>query len=173
MQIDPTNINPEYTELVNSYNLINGVRKFDESFLNTNSKTFEKATAQERTNILVAENVNVTPSIKEYNLKLQANSQLSNSEQTNILFNGLKTGSTKFSKGTLQNQSTFFNNEDENNSDEINVGKGFYVVLNQDNNNSPFNSIKSHTDMMLYERIKDAYQLGFKKEPGTLVNLLF
>ncbi len=169
MQINPVNMNANFVEMVSSAQM-NTIRRINETNLDNSYKAFEKA-IRNQTNIVSSEKLETTPSIQEYNLRLQANAQLSNPNNANKIFNELKTGNVKFSKGVQRYKIENFDTEEENN-EETKTGTGYYVVLNREENGSALNQIKNHTNS-LYEKIREAYRLGFKKEPGTLVNLVF
>jgi hypothetical protein len=163
-------MNAHFVEMVSSSQM-NSIRRINETNLDNNYKAFEKG-VRNQANIVSSGKSETTLSIHEYNLKLQANAQLANLNNTNKVFNELKAGNVKFSKGVLRYQKNADADvKDEKDADEIKTGTGYYVVLNRQENSS-LNQIKSHTNS-LYERIKQAYNLGFRKEPGTLVNLVF
>ena len=171
MEINTLNINSAFVETVNSDYVVTGVRKVSNFYHNTDYNTFKKTAEEEKINILVTENISNTTYIQEYNLRLQANSQLANPERTQKVFNDSKKGNIKFPKNSLRNQVSN-DIEEEDFSEELKIGTGYYIVINNKENYSVLNRIKSNTNLM-YEKIKEAYKLGFKKEPGTLVNLLY
>ncbi len=172
MLINPVNINKNLVEIINS-SQANNIQRATGSSFNSNFKTFDKTVLQNQSSIITSEKFESAPSIQEYNLKLQANTQLASLENSNRVFNESKTANVKFSKALHRYQTSDNDDfEDENNSEEIKTGKGYYIVINRNENDSNVDKIKNHTDNF-YEKIKQAYNLGFRKEPGTLVNLVF
>lgn len=172
MLINPVNINKNLVEIINS-SQVNYIQRTNSSNLNNNFKTFDKTTLQNQSSTLTSEKFESASSIQEYNLKLQANTQLAGLENSNQVFNESKTANVKFSKALHRYQTGDSDDfEEENNSEEIKTGTGYYIVINRNENDSDVNKIKNHTDNF-YEKIKQAYSLGFRKEPGTLVNLIF
>lgn len=171
MEINHQNIKTILAEVATS-SQVNSISKVNDTRFNSTYKAFEKTNAQDQKNIFTSEKLESPPTIQEYNLRLQANSQIANLENSKKAFNDLKTNNIKFSKGVSKYRTGNTSLDEENISKEIDHDLEFYLVLNGNEDYSAFNRIKSHTDL-LYEKIRDAYNPGYKKEPGTLVNLIY
>jgi len=171
MEINHQNIKTILAEVATS-SQVNSVCKVNDTRFNSTYKAFEKINAQDQTNIFLSEKLESASTIHEYNLRLQANSQIANLENSKKTFNELKTGNIKFSKGVSKYRAGNTSLDEENISKEIDHDLEYYLVLNGNEDYSAFNRIKSHTDL-LYEKIRDTYNPGYKKTPGTLVNLIY
>lgn len=167
MPVSATNTNPYYQEYINLSSDVNSVRRLNESKFQNEEKTDLKYSTKDQRNIKVSEKNDEKRTIQDYNLPLQQN------VPTAKLYNILKTfNETKKTDRTANADFVEINKSSEEepvkkSPDEI----GFYVVINDNNTNYMVKKLKKSYNPR-QERINNTYHLGFRKEPGTLVNVV-
>lgn len=167
MSVSATNINPYYQEYINLSSDVNSVRRLNESKFQNEEKTDLKYSTKEQRNIKVSEKNDEKRTIQDYNLPLQQN------VPTAKLLNILKTfNETKKTDRTANADFVEINKSSEEEPVKKSPDKiGFYVVINDNNTNYIVKKLKKSYNP-LRERINNTYHLGFRKEPGTLVNVV-
>jgi hypothetical protein len=169
MSVSATNTNPYYQEYINLSSDVNSVRRLNESKFQNEEKADLKYSTKEQRDIKVSEKNDEKRTIQDYNLPLQQN------VPTAKLLNILKTfNETKKTDRTANADFVEINRSPKEepvkkSSDKI----GFYVVINDNDNDTNYTVKKLKKSYNpLQERINNTYHLGFRKEPGTLVNVV-
>lgn len=171
MSVTAVNTNPIYADYVNSFSDTNSVRRVNEIKLQQDEKTFIKYTPQDRKDTIVSEKLDEKDSGTNYNFQFQSNTPLSKLLETIKAFN--ETRKTNKAK-TEDDDYTDFIDLPETDEDKINdssKGIGYYIVMDQRNQTSDTKLLKKFSDPWK-EKINRTYNVGFRKNPGTLVNLL-
>lgn len=169
MAVSPIKDNALLIDLIKTSS---GVNKFfgnEQDDASTRTKFPPKDTAsQEQKSTLVSENANEKSSFIPYNYRLDRSVPLSKSEKPERPYHNPKKESSVEVKdeetGELVDSEIIEEEPTENN-----LGKGYYV-----NGGSPSFSEKQSKSLkeLFQEKINRVYNVGFIKEPGTLVNLV-
>jgi hypothetical protein len=104
-----------------------------------------------------------------YDIKLLVNTPVSSLVRTNKVFQNQISEKDFYRVYSGTNEDINDNETDDAISDKI--GKGFYIVLNSPGK-SDVKKIKEYVNPFI-ERVKTAYGLVIKKEPGMLVDLTY
>ena len=169
MTISAKNTNPYYQEYINSSSDVNSVRKVNESKFQNEEKNSLKYSTKDQMDAKVSEKNDDKRTIHDYNLPLQHNVPAAK------LLKILKTfNETKKANSTSDTEYVDFIEID--NSPEKSFTKspdeiGYYIVIDDRKTNNSVKRLKKFHDPC-QERINKAYHLGFRKEPGTLVNVV-
>jgi len=135
-----------------------------------NLKSSHKNASAEQKNATVSEKVNEQLPFTDYNFRLRTDVPLSKPEKSEKPFNDSKKKRTV----EVEDQETgeLLDSElvEEEKIKEDTTGKGFY--MNAGSSNPAKKRTKSIAELF-QERIDRIYNIGFNREPGTLVNLVF
>jgi hypothetical protein len=136
---------------------------------NLKSSADEEVSSQQK-NTFVSERINEQASFIAYNYRLQPGVPLSKLEKPERQYNDQRKKQTieveDQETGELLD-SELINDENPYNNP---IGKGFYI--NANNFSYGGNKFKSMSELF-QEKIYHVYNIGYTREPGTLVNLVF
>ncbi len=149
---------------------LNQFSEQDPSNQSSGLKTAEKKTSTDQKSTIVSEKVNDQASFFPYGFKLQANVPLSKPEKAEKTYNSSKKKQTVEVKDEETGEVLDSELVEEEKVKEDPKGKGFY--MNPGSSNSGQQQSKSMSELF-QEKINHIYNIGFTREPGTLVNLVF
>ncbi len=170
MKIPSSNTNAYYIEFVNSFSDVTGIRKTAESKSQNEEKSYLKYSTQSQRSVKVSDNPEKQKTIQDYNITLQQNTPAVKLLKILKSFN-----ETKKIVSTYDEDNVDFEAINELSEKEFSKPSpseiGFYVVIDEPKTNVSALKIKKASDIWR-GRINNTYQLGFIKEPGTLVNMV-
>jgi hypothetical protein len=142
----------------------------EESSLADSLKSSNKEISNEQRSTVVSEKINEQTNFVTYNYRLQSNTPLTKSSKSERNYNDSKKKQTV----EVEDQETGELLESElvveEKFKEDPRGKGFYV--NVGSSSSEKKQTKSMSELF-QEKINQIYNIGFTRESGTLVNLVF
>ncbi|MFH1195756.1 MAG: hypothetical protein V1720_08575 [bacterium] len=165
--------NPAHIEILNSGKDLSGAKRINDIKLQTDPNLFERLTTQEQKNTIVSEQLDDNSSLQNYNLQFQPNTPLAKPAKKEKTFNEThKPEKEKFFSSDVTETDELENEEYQFVPDELTEGRGYYLVLNDQ---SQFEAVKQlqSPHYRIQENLKRIYQQGFRKSPGTLVNLTY
>lgn len=171
MSVSATNTNPYYLEYINSSSDGSSVRKINDSKFQNEEKAYLKYSTQDQRNIKVSEKLDEKKTLQDYNILLQQNTPAAKLLGIIKTFNETK----KIYETNKEEDYVDFIEIDESSEEEYNQPSpneiGFYVVLDDRNTAKELKRINGPLEIWR-RRINNTYHLGFKREPGTLVNVI-
>lgn len=172
MQLNSINPNTNLVEIVNSVSNVSGVKKINEAEFKSDLKNFEKSSSLNYKAVVLNEDLNQSVNAAVYSLKLNPQAPAAQISKAN------KT----FLEAAKANHFQIDDTEDESTEsignylpEKIESNKkrsGFYIVIGGRDNFQSSKLIKNFTSEF-QKRINKTYHLGFEREPGTLVDLVF
>ena len=161
------------TVLIEQIKFASKLYKFDQQEqqdLSSGYKSVENKTSDQQKSTIVSEKPENQPSFYAYNFRLQSNVPLSKPQRPEKSYNDSKKKQTV----EVEDQETgeILDSElvEEEKVNNDLKGKGYY--MNAGSSDSGEKRSKSMAELF-QEKINHIYNIGFTREPGTLVNLVF
>jgi|GEM_PF-2649623 hypothetical protein len=172
MQLNSINPNTNLVEIINSASNVSGVKKINEADFTSDFKNFENSSSLNYKAVVLNEELNQSANSAVYSLKLNPQAPAAQISKANKTFleaakaNYFQIDDTEDeSTGSIGN---YLPEKIENNK----KGSGFYIVIGGRDNFPSTKLLKNFTSEF-QKRINKTYHLGFEREPGTLVDLVF
>lgn len=168
--LNPVTINQGIVEIIQSGASHNYIRKVIEVDVKKDFGEYEKNVSRENKNYTAAENPRPEQNINAYNYTLSPYSPATKSTNAGRVHNE-RFKNYEESLDSADETYDIVEEEQGNIPAELH-GKGFYFIVNTPGKKFGQTFLKEFSSEV-QKRIKKAYHVGYNREPGTLVDLVF